>query len=362
MSARLELDGATVRLGDRDVVAGVSLDVAEGELVVLAGPSGSGKSSLLRAIAGLAPLHAGDIRIRGRSVAALAPGARGVAMVFQSYALLPHLTVRANLEFGQRARGTRGADARRQAEEAAAALELTGLLDRLPRQLSGGERQRVALARALVRHPDVFLLDEPLSSLDAPLRARARAEIVRLHRQLRAASLYVTHDQAEALALADRLGVLRDGRLDQVGPPLELYRRPRNLFVARFLGNPAMNVVDVRAAPDALLWRELRLPLPPGLRAAPAPGAPLQLGVRPEHVHPLRSRWRPALADAPRLAARVERVEPAGDQNFVWLDAGGALLAARVEPEFTAAVGEALELAVDPAGLHLFDARGERLA
>ena len=361
---RLEVDRATVRLGGRDVVAAASLAVEAGELVVLAGPSGSGKSSLLRAIAGLVPLQDGDVRIGGRSVAALPPGARGVAMVFQGYALLPHLTVRGNIEFGLRARGASRADARRQVEAAAATLDLGPLLERLPRQLSGGERQRVALARALVRHPEVFLLDEPLSSLDAPLRTRARAEIVRLHRQLRAATVYVTHDQAEALALADRLGILRDGRLEQIGPPLELYRRPRNLFVARFLGNPPMNVLDVVVAPpDAVSWREQRVPLPEPLRAALAPGRALRLGVRPEHVHPTRSRWAPALENAPRLQARVERIEPAGDQNYLWLDVAGAPLAARVEPDFAARPGDALELALDPAGLHLFDAQdGERLA
>jgi len=364
MTIRLELDRVTVRLGDRDVVKEVSLEAKEGELVVLAGPSGSGKSSLLRTVAGLIPLHAGDVRIAGHSVALRAPGARDVAMVFQSYALFPHLSVRENLEFGLRARGTPRADTRRLAGEAAAALELAPLLERHPRQLSGGERQRVALARALLRHPQVFLMDEPLSNLDAPLRARARAEILRMHRRLNAAALYVTHDQAEALALADRLGILRDGRLEQIGPPRELYERPRNQFVAGFLGNPAMNILAVEAAPpDALLWNGQRLAVPAALQPALASGRTLRLGIRAEHLHPGGSRWAPALAGAPRLRARLERIEPAGDQAFLWLDGGGTALATRVESDFAARAGDLLELAVDPAGMRLFDGQtGEALA
>ncbi|HUR40755.1 MAG TPA: ABC transporter ATP-binding protein, partial [Verrucomicrobiae bacterium] len=322
MSARLELSRLAVRLGGAEVLRGVDLEVAEGELLVLAGPSGSGKSTLLRAIAGLVSLADGDVRISGKSVAALEPRARAVAMVFQGYALFPHLSVRENLEFGLRARGAARAQALRLAQDAAATLQLLPLLDRAPRQLSGGERQRVALARALLRQPQVFLLDEPLSSLDAPLRAHARAEILKVHRQLRAATLYVTHDQAEALALADRLGVMREGRIEQLGPPLEVYRRPRNTFVARFLGNPAMNLLEVEAAPpDAVRWREQSIALPPALRDALIPGRPLMLGVRAEHVHLRGSRWAIAHAEAAALRARIERIEPAGDQSFLWLDA-----------------------------------------
>ena len=357
----LELDGLAVHLSGREVLSGITLDVGAGELVVLAGPSGSGKSTLLRAVAGLLPVNAGEIRIGGERVNEHAPGRRGVAMVFQSYALFPHLRVRDNLAFGLRARGTTKRAATTQVEEAAAALELTPLLDRWPRELSGGERQRVALARALLRHPQVFLMDEPLSNLDAPLRARARAEILRLHRRLNAATLYVTHDQAEALALADRLGILRDGRLEQLAKPLEVYRRPRNLFVARFIGNPAMNVLDVHAAPpDAVLWRDQRLSLPERMRTALQAGRTLKLGVRAEHVHPFGSRWTPGgLESAPRLRARLERIEAVGDQSFLWLDADGNSLAARVEPGFEPRPGDMLELALDPAGLHLFDAQTE---
>lgn len=361
MSARLELDRVGVRLDGHDAVRDLSLSVAAGECVVLAGPSGSGKSSLLRAVAGLAPVHTGAIRIGGRDVTALPPGERDVAMVFQGYALFPHLTVRENLAFGLRARGAARASIGPAVQKAAEALELAPLLDRLPRQMSGGERQRVALARALLRQPQAFLLDEPLSSLDAPLRARARAEILRLHRQLESATVYVTHDQAEALAVADRVGLLREGWLEQLGPPQELYSRPRNVFVARFLGNPGMNLLPVKLDGAAAVLGGQRLALPESLARGAA--TEVLLGVRAEHVHPRGSRWAHELPGAPLLRARVDRIEPGGDQKLLWLEAEGAALAARVEPAFTAAPGASIELTLDPAGLRLFDAAsGEALA
>ncbi|MEK6806200.1 MAG: ABC transporter ATP-binding protein [Pseudomonadota bacterium] len=361
MSARLELHGVSVQLGGKDVLRDFDLSVNEGELLVLAGPSGSGKSTLLRAVAGLAE-SSGSIRIGGREVSALPPGARDVAMVFQNYALFPHLTIRDNLAFGPRARGMTRWEIETRTAEAAAALGLETLLDRHPRELSGGERQRVALARALMRQAQVFLMDEPLSNLDAPLRLRARAEILKIHRKLGGATIYVTHDQIEALALADRLGILRDGRLQQLGPPMAVYAAPANLFVAQFLGHPTMNAFEVSAAaPDAVLWRETRLPLRAELHAAlTATGRSLKLGVRPEHVHLSGSRWAPPRGNETVMRGRIERAEPMGDQQFVVLDAQGAMLVARVEPDFRARPGDALEFSFDPAGVLLFDAATEQ--
>ncbi len=357
---RLELQGVGVELGGKDVLRDFNLSVDDGELLVLAGPSGSGKSTLLRAIAGLTTSR-GSIRIAGREVGGLSPGARDVAMVFQNYALFPHLTIRDNLAFGPRARGMTRWEIETRTAEAAEALELEALLERQPRQLSGGERQRVALARALMRHPQVFLMDEPLSNLDAPLRLRARAEILKIHRKLGGATIYVTHDQLEALALADRLGILRGGRLQQLGAPMEVYQSPANLFVARFLGHPTMNVLDVTAAaPDAVQWHDVRLPLRPQLqRSLSISGTPLKLGVRPEHVHLKGSRWAPTRGDETPLRARFEREEPMGDQKFVMLDLQGSALVARVEPDFAVRPGAEIELSFDPAGLLLFDAASE---
>ncbi len=360
MRSGLELRGVTVRLGDKAVLHEFDLSVAAGELLVLAGPSGSGKSTLLRAVAGLTQ-SSGSIRIGDREVSALPPGARDVAMVFQSYALFPHLTVRDNLAFGPQARGMTRWEIDTRTAEAAGALGLEALLDRYPRELSGGERQRVALARALMRHAQVSLMDEPLSNLDAQLRLRARAEILKIHRRLGGATIYVTHDQTEALALADRLGILRDGRLQQLGSPMTIYTQPANLFVAQFLGHPTMNVLDVRAAPpDAVQRRETRLPLRQELRAALSQTQrPLKLGVRPEHVHLSGSRWAPPRGHETLMRARIERAESMGDQQFVMLDAQGASLVARVEPDFGARAGTEVEFSFDAAGVLLFDAETE---
>ena len=360
MTARLELQGLRVQLGGRDVLRDFDLSVGAGELLVLAGPSGSGKSTLLRAIAGLTE-SSGSIRINGREVFALQPGARDVAMVFQNYALFPHLTVRGNLAFGPQARGMTRWEIETRIAAAAAALGLESLLERHPRELSGGERQRVALARALMRHAAVWLMDEPLSNLDAPLRLRARSQILNIHRQLGGATIYVTHDQTEALALADRLGILRDGRLQQLDAPMTVYRAPANLFVARFLGHPTMNVLEVTAAPpDAVQWNARRLPLRAGLHAALTPGRRLKLGLRPEHVHLTGSRWAPPRGDEFVMRGRIERAEAGGEQQFVMLEVQDAMLVARVEPEFEARPGTEIGLSFDPSGMLLFDAQTEQ--
>jgi multiple sugar transport system ATP-binding protein len=311
--AKLALRHLAKSFGEVRAVRGLELEVADGELFVLVGPSGSGKSTVLRLIAGLEAVDDGAVLIGGRDVTALDPSKRDVGMVFQSYALFPHRSVRENIGFGLRAR--RASAIAERVAAVAESLDLTQLLDRLPRQLSGGERQRVALARALVREPDVLLMDEPLSNLDAQLRARARAEIARLQKRVGTTTIYVTHDQGEALSLGHRVGVMNDGALEQVGTPDEVYGEPENLFVAQFMGTPAMNVVRTNGR---------------------------VLGVRPEHVALGGSRWAGPPPGATSRAV-VDLVEPLGDQTHITLEAESGPLIARAEPEFRPAVGDPVD-------------------
>jgi ABC-type sugar transport system ATPase subunit len=300
---------------------------------VLVGPSGSGKSTALRVAAGLERPTAGRVLLAARDVTDLAPGLRDVAMVFQSYALFPHLTVAENIGFGLRARRVPRDEVRRRVDDAAAAVSCASLLQRRPRELSGGERQRVALARALVREPVAFLLDEPLSNLDAQLRVEMRAELKRLHQRLGATMLYVTHDQVEALTLGSRVAVLGGGVLQQVGTPLDVYRRPANRFVATFVGTPAMNiwrVVDGRAGP---------FPLDVG-----SPDTPLDAGIRPEHV-----------ALGGEIPARVDVVEEAGSETVLYLLSDGHQVVARVDAETRVERGDTVGLAFRREHVHLFD-------
>ena len=325
--AGLELHGVAKAYGGRPALRPLDLAVADGELLAVLGPSGSGKTTLLRLVAGLERADAGSVHIGGRDVTALAPAFRDVGMVFQGHALFPHLTVRRNISYGLEARGTSAREAGPRVEEVAARLGISELLERRPGRLSGGERQRVGLARALVREPSVLLLDEPLSSLDAPLRAELRREIARLHRELGLTILHVTHDQAEALALGDRIAVLRDGALDQVGSPAEVYDRPRTLGVARFVGVAQMSVVSESVLPGLG---------PPGV----------VLGVRPEDV---------ALGEGP-VEGRVELVEPAGDHALVTVAVtGGERLVARATAGEPPAVGAAVRLRVAAERVHRFD-------
>jgi multiple sugar transport system ATP-binding protein len=280
--------------------------------------------------------------------------------VFQNYALMPHLDVAGNLEFGLKARGVPKSERETRVRDVAATLGIADLLRRRPRELSGGERQRIALARALLRRPRIFLLDEPLSSLDAPLRVRARAEILKLHRQLGTCTIYVTHDQTEALAVADRLGVLREGRIEQIGLPREVYSAPDSLFVAAFLGSPPINLFDVTAVPpSAVEWRTQRWALPHLVDAGIA-GRALKLGLRPEHLHVEGSRWAAALPDAPVISARLDVVEAMGDQQYLLLDANGVAITARTEPEFRAQPGDRLRLRPDLAHARAFDPESGR--
>ncbi len=353
--ATLLLDGVAKAFGEVEAVAGIDLAVADGEFTVLVGPSGCGKSTTLRLISGLEDVTRGRILIGDRDVTLVPPAKRNVAMVFQSYALFPHMTVAENIGFGLSLARRPKAEIERRVREAAETLQIEALLDRKPRQLSGGQRQRVAIGRSIVRQPEIFLFDEPLSNLDATLRIRMRLEIARLHQRIDATMVYVTHDQTEAMTLADRIAVFRDGRIEQVGSPLELYDRPANRFVAGFIGAPAMNFVPGRIA-DREGSREircgaLRIPLDPD-RPAPESGE-ATLGVRPEHL---------ALSSAEEgdFSARVEIVEKLGVETLAYLqsDLMRETVTLRVPPETRLARGDEVAVRLDRTRLHAFDADG----
>jgi multiple sugar transport system ATP-binding protein len=347
-------------------VAGATFDVADGELVALVGPSGCGKSTLLRMVAGLESITSGQLRIADRIVNDVAPRDRDIAMVFQSYALYPHMNVYDNLAFGLRLRGVAPALLDEKVRAAAATLELGALLDRKPRQLSGGQRQRVALGRALVRSPQVFLLDEPLSNLDAKLRLGMRTEIGRLHRQLRATMLYVTHDQIEAMTLGQRIVVFNEGVIQQIDTPMRLYNEPANLFVAGFMGSPAMNFFRGRFAADPqprLLCRDGALPLP----AAPArlqdasARNEIIVGLRPEDLH--LAALNAASGNAGSLQATIESIEPVGNEIFLSVHSPIGPAICRVAPQTLPEPGQAVRLHYAAGRLRYFDAgSGTRLA
>jgi multiple sugar transport system ATP-binding protein len=328
-----------------------SFGIRDGELLVLVGPSGCGKSTLLRLIAGLEEASAGSILIGKRDVTKLEPRDRDIAMVFQSYALYPHMTVARNLGFGLELRGHEPAEIEQRVKQAAETLELTQFLDRLPRQLSGGQRQRVALGRALVRHPQVFLLDEPLSNLDAKLRASTRAEIARLHRTLGTTMIYVTHDQVEAMTLGQRIVVLDKGVIQQIDAPMQIYERPVNLFVAGFLGNPAMNFFRGRLRDGVLEGNGVQVRLPTVKAQA---GQEIVAGVRPEDLH--------VVAGDGSLTGTVELLESVGSEAFIHATSGGWKLIARSSPYNLPAVGARITLQPAPDRMHFFDAQtGKRL-
>ena len=335
----------------------LSLVVRDGEFLVLLGPSGCGKTTVLRCIAGLEDPTSGEILIGDRDVTQAAPADRDVAMVFQTYALYPHLTVRENIAFALEMRGVPRAEIQRRVGEAADRLGIGGLLERHPAELSGGERQRAALGREIVREPRVFLFDEPLSNLDAKLRMQLRAELLGLHRQLRATMIYVTHDQVEAMTMGQRIAVLHEGRLRQLGTPGEVYERPADEFVARFIGSPGMNILigvadsgrGKRGGGAVVRCGSLTLPL------ALAYEGEIHLGVRPEHVTVC------GLGQG-EGDAEVRVVEPLGSETLVHVDAGGQPLVARVPGLFEVPNGQRLGLRVDVKRLHFFDASGTRVA
>jgi multiple sugar transport system ATP-binding protein len=350
------IDIAAIRknYGSIAVLHGVDLAIQDGEFVVLVGPSGCGKSTLLRMIAGLEEITAGEIQIGGVRVNDLEPKDRDIAMVFQSYALYPHMTVAGNMSYSLRLRRAAKEVIAGKVASAAATLGLDTLLERRPRALSGGQRQRVAMGRAIVRAPKAFLFDEPLSNLDARLREQMRGEIKRLHQSLGATSIYVTHDQIEAMTLADRIVAMNAGLVQQVGSPLDLYDRPANLFVAGFIGSPAMNMFGgtYRAADTAFIAHDNSL-VPLGRAYGCADGASVTLGIRPEHV---------AVGGGGHVTAPVDLVEPTGFGTILHLRALGADLKAFTLERRTVQVGEATSVVLPPDRLHLFDADGARLA
>ncbi len=359
--AKVQLQGVRKVYDNGQVaVQGATFEVADGELMVLVGPSGCGKSTLLRMVAGLEEISGGTLTIGDRVVNDVAPKDRDIAMVFQSYALYPHMTVAENLAFGLKLRGHDKATIAKRVNEAAQTLGLTEMLDKLPKAMSGGQRQRVALGRALVREPAVFLLDEPLSNLDAKLRHSVRTEIAQLHRKLGTTMIYVTHDQVEAMTLGQRIVVLKDGIIQQIDTPMALYDRPANLFVAGFLGSPAMNVLrgTLERGSEGLVVAQASLRAPLGDAAVDAAwvGKSIAVGVRPEHLQPA------VAGDAHGFDAEIEGIEPVGNEIFVNMRHGEQALVMRVAPQVLPAVGESIRVAIQPQGLHFFDAEsGERL-
>jgi multiple sugar transport system ATP-binding protein len=346
--ASVSLRNVHKKFGPITVLESIDLDIADGEFVVLVGPSGCGKSTLLRSIAGLEAINGGEIQIGDRPVTHMAPKDRDIAMVFQSYALYPHMDVRRNMAFSLNLRKSPAALIGERVAEASGKLGLDKLLDRLPKQLSGGQRQRVAMGRAIVRNPKVFLFDEPLSNLDAKLRATMRTEIKALHQSLKTTAIYVTHDQVEAMTMANRIVVMSDGVIQQVGPPLELYDRPANIFVAGFIGSPTMNFFDaVATRGSARLADGTLLPL---AAMALNDNQEITVGIRPEHLH---------LAEH-GLPATVTVVEPLGMSTQVTLDAAGerVTLLALERPQLTP--GDRKYLTAKPQDIHVFD-RGSGL-
>lgn len=346
--ANVEIKNLKKSFGPVGVIHGIDLEIDDGEFVALVGPSGCGKSTLLRMIAGLESVSSGEVFIGGRNVNSVPPKDRDIAMVFQNYALYPNMTVRDNMTFSLSMQGRAAkAGSEERVIDAAQSLGLNELLDRYPRTLSGGQRQRVAMGRAIVRKPKVFLFDEPLSNLDAKLRVKMRTEIKQLHQQIKTTTVYVTHDQVEAMTMADRIVVLKDGIIEQAGAPLELYHKPANVFVAGFIGSPAMNFVDAAVVGGNVEISGTRVGKAPTDRA----DGPIVLGVRPENI----------LRDDTGREANVIVVEPTGPETFVVLNFLGVELLATLRDENIPAAGDCLKIAFQEEKLHFFEpATGER--
>jgi ABC-type sugar transport system ATPase subunit len=354
----IKLTNVAKSFGAIDVLHDINLEIADGEFVVLVGPSGCGKSTLLRMVAGLEEVSGGRIMVDGRTINDLPAKDRNIAMVFQTYALFPHMSVEKNLSFGLKLRGTPRAEADRRVREAAALLRLEPLMHRKPGQLSGGQRQRVAIGRALVREPAAFLMDEPLSNLDAKLRVHMRTEFARLRERLRTTTIYVTHDQIEAMTLGDRVCVMRDGVIQQVDTPDRLFRRPSNIFVAGFIGSPHMNFLEGSVAPSssgkavATFAGGNRLELPVAASSL-ANGSPITLGVRPQHV---------LIGNGTEgISAKVKLVEALGSETILHTDVAGQKILVVAPGQHNLTPGADIRLSLSSAPLHLFDEKGLRL-
>src|SRR5437762_8581167 len=357
--AQVSLRNIVKRFDDTIAVRGINLDISDKEFVVLVGPSGCGKSTTLRMIEGLEEISDGEISVDGEVVNDVPPKDRNMAMVFQNYALYPHMSVFENMSFGLRLKRYPKAEIHRRVNEAARILDLTELLDRKPRQLSGGQRQRVAMGRAIVRNPKVFLFDEPLSNLDAKLRVQMRTEIKRVHQKVRTTTVYVTHDQVEAMTLADRVVVMNRGRIEQIGPPNELYHAPRTRFVAGFIGSPAMNFLPCRLEEageslnvnlsDAISFA---VPAERAQRYRPVVGKELTFGIRPEHLTEAKTNGSKNLAT---FDAGIEVVEPMGNETMVFFSIGGVEVCGRIDPNAGARVGSSMKIAAHLDHMHLID-------
>jgi multiple sugar transport system ATP-binding protein len=345
--AHVQLDGITKSFGAVNVLSPLSLSIEKGEFVVLVGPSGCGKTTTLRILAGLETATAGRVHINGRDVTDVRPGERDIAMVFQNYALYPHMTVRQNIGYAMKVHGAPAAEIEKRVSEAAKLLALDPYLDRKPKNLSGGQRQRVAIGRALVRQPQVFLFDEPLSNLDAKLRVEMRTEIKLLQRRLGTTAVYVTHDQVEAMTMADRVVVMRAGKIEQAAEPITLYEQPANRFVANFIGSPAMNFFDAKVEGDAVILGEQRLPLPPSEAARLGSRSSIIFGIRPEHMR--HSAYEASLTLIPQA------IEPLGAHTLLLGTAEGQKVTAQVDPRFPAAVGQPVTVTIDMTQAHFFE-------
>jgi multiple sugar transport system ATP-binding protein len=357
--ATVQLRNVSKRFGQLEVIHGVDLEIADREFVAFVGPSGSGKSTLLRMIAGLEEITAGEVLIDGRPAQDVPPAKRGLAMVFQSYALYPHMTVAENMSFSLRLAGVPKREREEKVRAVARILEMEPLLERKPRALSGGQLQRVAIGRAMVRQPKAFLLDEPLSNLDAALQAQMRLELVRLHRELKTTMIYVTHDQVEAMTMADRIVVLNQGRVEQVGSPLELYQYPASLFVAGFIGAPKMNLFDVRAGGadggqlPVTLFNGATFPVPAPQESVAA-DAPLKLGIRPEHVD---------LGPGGQVEGEIQALEHLGPRTYLHARlADGSRMVVQTAGDTAVREGDRLGFHIRAEASHLFDAAGKRLS
>jgi len=361
--ADVALHNVVKRFDQDEAVRGISLNIPDKEFIVLVGPSGCGKTTTLRMIAGLEEATAGEILIGGQVVNDVPPKDRDIAMVFQNYALYPHMTVFENMSFGLKLRRVAKEEIKARVQRAAKILDIADLLDRRPKQLSGGQRQRVAMGRAIVRNPKVFLFDEPLSNLDAKLRVQTRTEIKRVHQQVKTTTIYVTHDQVEAMTLADRVVVMNGGRIEQAGRPQELYHQPRTRFVAGFIGSPAMNFLPCRLERNGagLMLRlgeglALPVPQPRAARYQAAAGKELIFGLRPEHLTEPRGEARDPRCE---FTVNLDVVEPMGMETMVYFIVDGVEVCGRVNPTSAGLVGESMPLVADLNRMHLIDPRTE---